>query len=114
MRLGDVSRAKDNAGNPAQRQDRRVTKIIHTQRLRLPGNAEERAFWQRTLERGEIGEGDLERAIGYMTKYGALEDTIARARHYGAMACDALAIFPASEAKSALLDAVAFCISRAH
>jgi octaprenyl-diphosphate synthase len=49
-----------------------------------------------------------------MTKYGAIDDTIQRARHYGAMACDALAIFPASTAKSALLDAVEFCISRAH
>ncbi len=78
------------------------------------GNAEEREFWQRTLERGEMADGDLDRAIGYMTKYGAIEDTIQRARHYGAMACDALAIFPASEAKSALLDAVEFCISRAH
>jgi octaprenyl-diphosphate synthase len=78
------------------------------------GNDEERVFWKRTLEKGEMGDGDLERAIGYMKKYGALEDTIQRARHYGAMACDALAIFPASEAKSALLDAVAFCIRRAH
>jgi octaprenyl-diphosphate synthase len=78
------------------------------------GNAEEREFWQRTLERGEMADGDLDRAIGYMTKYGAIDDTIQRARHYGAMACDALAIFPASQAKSALLDAVEFCISRAH
>jgi octaprenyl-diphosphate synthase len=37
-----------------------------------------------------------------------------RARHYGAVACDALAIFPDSVAKSALLDAVEFCISRLH
>jgi octaprenyl-diphosphate synthase len=78
------------------------------------GNADEREFWQRTLERGEMADGDLDRAIGYMTKYGAINDTIQRARHYGAMACDALAIFPASTAKSALLDAVEFCISRAH
>jgi octaprenyl-diphosphate synthase len=78
------------------------------------GNDEERAFWKRTLERGEMGDGDLERAIGYMVKHGALEDTIQRARHYGAMARDALAIFPGSDAKSALLDAVAFCIRRAH
>ena len=78
------------------------------------GNAEERAFWQRTLEAGETSDGDLERAIGYMTKYGALDDTIRRANHYGAMACDALAIFPDSAAKSALLDAVEFCVRRAH
>jgi octaprenyl-diphosphate synthase len=78
------------------------------------GNDEERAFWKRTLERGEMGDGDLERAIGYMMKHGALDDTVQRARHYGAIARDALAIFPASDAKSALLDAVAFCIRRAH
>ena len=78
------------------------------------GNEEERAFWQRTLEQGDIQDADLERATGYMTKYGALDDTIKRARHYGAMACDALAIFPASREKSALLDAVEFCVRRAH
>jgi octaprenyl-diphosphate synthase len=78
------------------------------------GNAEERAFWQRTLERGEVADGDLERAIGYMTRHGALDDTIKRARHYGEMACDALAIFPDSAEKSALLDAVEFCVRRAH
>jgi octaprenyl-diphosphate synthase len=78
------------------------------------GNAEERAFWQRTLERAEMQDGDLDRAIGYMIKYGTIEDTIKRARHYGAMACDALAIFPESAEKSALLDAVEFCVRRAH
>jgi octaprenyl-diphosphate synthase len=78
------------------------------------GNEEERDFWRRTLERGEMRIDDLAQAIGYMTKYGAIEDTIKRAQHYGAMACDALAIFPHSAEKSALLDAVEFCIRRAH
>jgi len=78
------------------------------------GNDEERAFWRRTLEEGDMRDGDLDHAIGFMAKYGALEDTIKRARHYGAMACDALAIFPACEAKSALLDAVEFCVRRVH
>jgi octaprenyl-diphosphate synthase len=56
----------------------------------------ERAFWNvKALERGEIGDGDLDRAIGLMTKHRALEDTINRAQHYGAMAVDALALFPA-------------------
>ena len=77
-------------------------------------NAEERAFWQRTLEAGDMHDGDLERAIAAMTKYAAIDDTIKRADHYGAMASDALAIFPASREKSALLDAVEFCIRRAH
>ena len=78
------------------------------------GNDEERAFWRRTLQEGEPGDGDLERAIAYMTACGALDDTIARARHYGAMAVDAMTIFPGGAAKSAMLDAVEFCISRVH
>lgn len=78
------------------------------------GNEEERRFWERTLQDGEVADGDLERAIGFMKKSGALDDTISRARHYGAMAVDTLAIFPDGQAKSALLDAVEFCISRLH
>jgi octaprenyl-diphosphate synthase len=44
----------------------------------------------------------------------ALEDTIKRAQHYGAMACDALALYPSSPMKTALEEAVDFCIARAH
>ncbi len=36
-----------------------------------------------------------------------------RARHYGAIARDALAIFPDCDPKAALLDAVAFCVEPA-
>jgi octaprenyl-diphosphate synthase len=78
------------------------------------GSEDERAFWQRTLQESEPREGDLERAISLLQKYGALDDTIDRARHYGLMACEALAIFPGGREKSALLDAVEFCISRVH
>src|SRR6185369_6903896 len=78
------------------------------------GSDAEREFWRRTLERGEIDDGDLDRAVGLMTKYRALEDTINRAQHYGAMAVDALALFPASAMKTALEQVVAFCLARSH
>ena len=78
------------------------------------GSADERAFWARTLEKGEIGDGDLETAIATMRRHRAIEDTIERARHYGAMARDALELFPASDHKAALLDVVDFCIRRAN
>ena len=58
------------------------------------GGDAEREFWRRTLERGEATDADLEHAIGLMTKHRALEDTIGRAQHYGAIARDALALFP--------------------
>jgi octaprenyl-diphosphate synthase len=78
------------------------------------GDGAEREFWRRAIERGEVGEGDVERAVQIMHKHRALEDTIERARHYGAMARDALALFPHSPMKQALLDAVAFVVNRTH
>ena len=57
------------------------------------GSESERAFWKRVLEAGEIAEGDLETALAVMKKHRALEDTVERARHYGAMARDALGLF---------------------
>ncbi|ACA17187.1 Polyprenyl synthetase [Methylobacterium sp. 4-46] len=79
------------------------------------GSAEERAFWRRTLEQGEIDEArDLDTAIGIMRRHRALEDTVERARHYGAIARDALALFPDAPMKRALLQAVDFCIARAR
>ena len=76
------------------------------------GDETERGFWRRTLERAEVADGDLETAIAIMRRHRALEDTIERARHYGAMARDALALFPRSEMKGALLGAVDFCVGR--
>ncbi|MGE0629527.1 MAG: polyprenyl synthetase family protein [Hyphomicrobiaceae bacterium] len=78
------------------------------------GNDTERGFWQRTLVGGDIEDGDVEHAIGLMKKHKALEATVERARHYGDMARDALGLFRDSEAKKAMLDAVTFCIGRAH
>ena len=78
------------------------------------GTQKQREFWRRTLENGEIAEGDLETAIAMMHKHRALEDTIERARHYGAMARDALELFPPSPWKFALSDVVDFCVNRAY
>ncbi|MFA6267035.1 MAG: polyprenyl synthetase family protein [Pseudolabrys sp.] len=77
------------------------------------GSDTERAFWNRTLGQGEIKDGDLDHAIGLMTKHHGIEDTIGRARHYGAIATDALALVPPSDIKTALEETVAFCIARA-
>jgi octaprenyl-diphosphate synthase len=78
------------------------------------GDDAEREFWRRTLERGEIADGDLDQAVATMRRHRAIEDTVERARHYGAMARDALELFPASEWKKALFEVVDFCVSRAH
>ncbi len=124
MNLGIAFQLVDDAldyGGKAARLGKNVGDDFREGKITLPvvlafrrGSDSERAFWQRTLERGEMSEPDLDHAVGLMTKHRAIEDTITRARHYGAIAKDALALFPASAMKQALADAVAFTIERSH
>ncbi|MBR9971702.1 polyprenyl synthetase family protein [Magnetospirillum sulfuroxidans] len=78
------------------------------------GDDEQREFWRRTVERLEQEDGDLEKAIALMEKHGALADTVARARHYGEVARDALGLFPDTPVKQAMIDVIDFCIDRAY
>ena len=76
------------------------------------GTAEDRAFWREAIEGGKSDDANLEHALGLITRYGGLTDTIARAQHYGMIARDALAPLPATPWKDALLEVIDFCISR--
>ncbi len=78
------------------------------------GNEVDKAFWRRTMEDLNQRDGDFDEAVEIMQRYGALRDSIERARHYGAIARDACGIFPDSEIKSALVGTIDFCIERAH
>lgn len=78
------------------------------------GNDEERAFWNRVIGEGDIGDGDLEHAISLMKKHKAIETTLERARAYGSIADDALAIFRDCRERRALREVISFCIARAH
>jgi octaprenyl-diphosphate synthase len=80
----------------------------------LRGRTVEREFWKRTIEKLDQRDGDLEQAKILIDRHGALADTLERARHYGAMARDALGLFPDKPLKAALLEAVDFAIDRAH
>jgi octaprenyl-diphosphate synthase len=78
------------------------------------GSEMERAFWRRTIEDLDQKEDDLDQAIGLLRKHNALADTVERARHYGAIARDALGIFAGGDEKEVLTGLIDFCIRRAH
>jgi len=78
------------------------------------GNAEERAFWQRTLEQGEQTPEDFANAIALMNRHGALEDSMTRATDYAERAKNALSDFAENPAQQAMLDLVEFCIERIY
>jgi octaprenyl-diphosphate synthase len=124
MNLGIAFQLVDDAldyGGKSARLGKNVGDDFREGKVTLPvvlsfrrGNESERVFWNRTLVDGEIRDGDLDQAIAFMAKHHAIEDTVGRARHYGAIATDALALVPPSAIKTALEEAVAFCIARAH
>jgi octaprenyl-diphosphate synthase len=124
MNLGITFQLIDDVldyGGAAQKLGKNVGDDFREGKITLPvvlafrrGSDAEREFWRRTLERGEANDADLEHAIGLMAKHRALEDTIGRAHHYGAIARDALALFPDSPMKTALAETVDFCIARTH
>jgi octaprenyl-diphosphate synthase len=78
------------------------------------GTEDERAFWRDAIEGGNSNDANLDKALGLITKYGALSDTIARAIHYGTIARDALAPLPDTSWKSALLEVIDFSIERVN
>jgi octaprenyl-diphosphate synthase len=78
------------------------------------GSAEERSFWQRTLEEGDQTVDDLARAITLMEQHGTLQDSMARATDFADRAKDALAPFDPSPSRQAMLDLVDFCIERIY
>ncbi|HEY9553193.1 polyprenyl synthetase family protein [Allosphingosinicella sp.] len=78
------------------------------------GSEEERRFWRDAMEGRRASDDDLAHATRLLHAHNALDDTIARARHYGQRAIDALGPFPSGKAKAALVEAVEFAISRAY
>ncbi|MEE4349456.1 MAG: polyprenyl synthetase family protein [Pacificimonas sp.] len=78
------------------------------------GDAEAKRFWERTIGDETGSEHDFTEAIRRMNETGAIADTLERARHYGRLAVDAIADLPASKAKDAMAETVAFAIARAY
>ena len=78
------------------------------------GSDADRAFWRSAIGGERVSDADLAHAIRLLEQTEALTDTIERARQYGRRAIDALAIFPASKAKSALTEAAEFAVARAY
>jgi octaprenyl-diphosphate synthase len=77
------------------------------------GDDEARRFWRDAMEGRRKSDEDLAEAIERLKTSGSIADTLARARHYGELAIDAIADMPASSAKVALTETVRFAIARA-
>ncbi|TCD05001.1 polyprenyl synthetase family protein [Erythrobacteraceae bacterium CFH 75059] len=77
------------------------------------GSAQDREFWRDAVLGHRIGDDDLAHATRLVTVTGALETTRQRARQFAERAIDALSIFPAGEARQAMVQAAQFAVARA-
>ncbi|PXA98979.1 farnesyltranstransferase [Nostoc sp. 3335mG] len=77
------------------------------------GTEEERAFWKAAVTGHRNSDEDFAEAIRLVRASHSVDDTLARARHYGQRAIDAIGAFPASKAKDAMIEAVEFAVARA-
>ena len=78
------------------------------------GSDEDRRFWKDAVEGRRASDADFEHAIALVRGSHAVDDTLARARHYGQRAIDALGMFAGGKAKDAMIEAVEFAVARAY
>jgi octaprenyl-diphosphate synthase len=78
------------------------------------GNDEERAFWRDAIAGHRVSDSDLSHATDLIRRHQALDTTRERARHFAARAIDAVAGFPASQARAAMIEAAEFAVARTY
>ena len=74
--------------------------------------ADERAFWKRTIEKGDQQEGDLARALELLKTHHAIEDTRQDALQWSRRAQDALAPLPDHPIKALLATLATYVVER--
>lgn len=75
-------------------------------------DAGERAFWERTIEKGRQDEADLARAMEILARHGALESTRATALDWAATARRALEPLPDHPIRGLLADLADYVVAR--
>ena len=75
-------------------------------------NADERAFWERTIVNGEQNDGDLEQALEIISKHDGFSKSLTLADDYKNKAIDALSIAPESPFKDQLIGLADYVIHR--
>ncbi|MET4896166.1 polyprenyl synthetase family protein [Sphingomonadaceae bacterium jetA1] len=77
-------------------------------------NDDDRQFWKDAVEGRRTSDEDFTHAVALVRKSRAVDDTMARARHYGALAIEAIRGFADGPAKAAMVEAVEFAVARAY
>lgn len=92
---------------------------FHERKLTLPviraiaaADADERAFWDRTIGKGRQADGDLEQAKSILVRHGTMDTTRATALDWAAKAKASLDPLPDHDLKSMLIDLADYVVAR--
>ena len=77
-------------------------------------DTEERAFWQRTIEKGKQEDGDLEHALMLLAKHSALAETRSDALGYVKEAKSAMSRLPDHPLRTMLIDLADYVVARVN
>lgn len=77
-------------------------------------DADERAFWVKTIEKGKQDEGDLDHALALLDKHAALVETREDALFWAEKAKAAIAILPEHPIRQMLIDLADYVVARVN
>ncbi|MCG6904578.1 MAG: polyprenyl synthetase family protein [Rhodobacter sp.] len=105
---GDAAATGKNVGDDFR--ERKLTlPVIKAVAL---ADAEERAFWRRTIEKGDQRDGDLEQALALLARHETMDDTRAVAIAWASKAKSAILTLPPHEMRDMLHDIVDYVVAR--
>jgi octaprenyl-diphosphate synthase len=106
-------------GGDAKATGKNVGDDFRERKLTLPvikavaqADAEERAFWERTIQKGDQRDGDLDEALRLIAKHGTMDATRADALRWSATAKDAMRQLPKHELRDTLIDLADYVVAR--
>lgn len=105
---GDTSATGKNLGDDFR--ERKLT--LPVIKAVAKADTEERAFWQRTIEKGDQKDGDLDHALTLIAKHGTMSATRDDALNWTARAKDALAVLPEHDLRDMMRDLADYVVAR--
>ncbi len=105
---GDTSATGKNLGDDFR--ERKLT--LPVIKALAKADEEERAFWQRTIEKGNQQDGDLDHALALIAKHGTMEATRAEALEWSSKAKAALLHLPEHPLRDMLSDLADYVVAR--
>lgn len=106
-------------GGDAKATGKNVGDDFRERKLTLPvikavakADAEERAFWTRTIQKGDQSDGDLDEALRLIAKHGTMDATRKNALDWAETAKDAMRRLPEHELRETLTDLADYVVAR--